>query len=231
MEEDALSRRRAVHPAGIQISNDRLARIYARQFEELAPLRRNICALIPLRHAKRIFEPGCGTGLLGEKLKTLTNAIYTGMDINSEILSNADDFVAGDAEKNPREAEIYVTSFFFSSLKSPLKWLRKVRKRVPPGGLFVVFAEYDYTRITELPETGIADALRAGLEADGISTTNGGDLDLLFERAGFQKLEGGEVVSSLRQPDREFLQMHIETLPELLPEMSWQIVWGIWRIS
>ncbi len=231
MEVDALLSRKTEHPVGIRSKNERLKSIYARQFEELTPLRRHICARIPLEQVKQIFEPGCGTGLLGSKLKTLTNALYTGMDIDSEILPNTEDFVTGDAEKDPRKADIYVSSFFFSSLKNPLKWLRKVRKKLSSGGLFVVFAEYDYSLIGELPDSGISDSLRSGLEKDGINTTHGSHLESFFERAGFRKLEGGEVVSSLQQPDRNFLQMHIESLPKVLPNMSWQIVWGIWRKS
>ena len=229
MEVDALLSRKTEHPVGIRSKNDRLKNIYARQFAELEPLRRHICAQLPLRNVDSIFEPGCGTGLLGKELKTLTDAVYTGMDIDSAILSGEEEFVAGDAEKDPGTADIYVTSFFFSSLKNPLKWLKKVRKKIPHGGLFVVFAEYDYTRIGELPETGIADFLRASLENDGINTTHGSNLDYFFKRAGFEKFAGGEADSSLQPPDREFLQMHIKSIPENLPEMSWKILWGIWR--
>jgi len=222
-------KRRTEPPAGTQCKRDQLRDIYRRQFEELAPLRRHICSILPLRQVDTIFEPGCGTGLLGEELRTLTNAAYTGMDIDPEILPENGMFIAGDAEKNLFPADLYVSSFFFSSLKNPIKWLKKVRKTLPPEGLFAVFAEYDYNRIGESPDTGLADQIRMGLEKDGISTTCGNQLNLFFQKAGFRKQSGGEVQSSLQKPDRAFLKMHLESIPENLPLMSWQIVWGIWR--
>ena len=216
-------------PAGTQSKRDQLRSIYSRQFEELAALRQHICNQLPLRQAGYVFEPGCGTGLLGKELQVLTNAVYTGVDIDPGILPDSNGFLTGDAERNPLPADIYVTSFFFSSLKNPLKWLKKVRKKLAPGGLFAVFAEYDYSRIAELPDRGIADSLRSGLEKDSINTTNGSRLDFFFAKADFFKLTGGEVLSTLQEPDRAFLEMHSENLPDELPLMSWRIVWGIWR--
>lgn len=180
---------------------------------------------------KTIFEPGCGTGLLGEELQTLTNAAYTGMDIDPEILPENGMFITGDAEKNPLPADFYVSSFFFSSVDKPVKWLKKVKKNLSPNGLFAVFAEYDYTCIGESPDTGLADLIRIGLESQGINTGNGSQLDLFFQKAGFRKLAGGEIKSSLQKPDRAFLEMHAENIPDVLPLMSWCVVWGIWSKS
>lgn len=222
-------KRRTEPHAETQCKRDQLRNIYRRQFEELTHLRRHILSQLPLRQVETIFEPGCGTGLLGEELKTLTNAVYTGMDIDPEILPENGMFIAGDAEKNLLPADIYVSSFFFSSVDKPVKWLKKVRKNLSPNGLFAVFAEYDYTCIGESPDTGFADRIRIGLESEGINTINGSQLDLFFQKAGFRKLAGGEVKSSLQKPDRAFLEMHAENIPDVLPLMSWRIVWGIWR--
>ncbi|MCK5841982.1 MAG: class I SAM-dependent methyltransferase, partial [Candidatus Sabulitectum sp.] len=196
---------------------------------ELASLRRHILSRLPLRQINTIFEPGCGTGLLGEELRTLTNAAYTGMDIDPEILSENEMFIAGDAEKNPLPAALYASSFFFSSLTNPVKWLKKVRTKLTPGGLFVIFAEYDYTWTSESPDMGLADLIRMGLQQDGINTTHGSQLDIFFKKTDFSKITGGEVNSSLQKPDRAFLEMHIENIPDVLPLMSWRIVWGIWK--
>ncbi len=222
-------KRRTEPPAGTQCNRDQLRDIYRRQFEELAHLRRHIFSQLPLRYVKTIFEPGCGTGLLGEELQTLTNAAYTGMDIDPEILPENGMFITGDAEKNPLPADFYVSSFFFSSVDKPVKWLKKVKKNLSPNGLFAVFAEYDYTCIGESPDTGLADLIRIGLESQGINTGNGSQLDLFFQKAGFRKLAGGEIKSSLQKPDRAFLEMHAENIPDVLPLMSWCVVWGIWR--
>lgn len=222
-------------PAGIpcKFKKDQLRGIYKRQFEELAPLRRHIFSQLHLRQVGSIFEPGCGTGLLGKELQSLTDdaCTYTGMDIDSEILPEGGMFITGDAEKNPLPADLCVSSFFFSSVKNPLKWLKKVRKKLSPGGLFAVFAEYDYTGIDESPDIGLAESIKKGLERDSINTTHGSRLDYFFQKAGFTKLTGGEILSTLQKPDRAFLEMHTEKIPDELPLMSWRIVWGIWRRS
>ena len=224
-------KRRTEPPAGTQCKRDQLRDIYIRQFDELEPLRRHILSQLPLRQLDTIFEPGCGTGLLGNELQSLTDAAYTGMDIDPNILPEGESnrFLAGDAVKNPLPADLYVSSFFFSSVDKPVKWLKKVRKNLSPGGLFAVFAEYDYTRIGESPYTGLGDLIRTGLERDSINTTNGSKLDHFFQEACFRKQAGGEVQSSLQKPDRAFLEMHTEDIPDPLPLMSWSIVWGIWR--
>jgi len=224
-------RKRTQSSAGIPCSNNQLKEIYERQFTELSLLRRYIYSVLPLRQISTVFEPGCGTGLLGRELKTLTDAVYTGMDINLELLPNDTNFVHGDAVRNPRPADLYVSSFFFSSLDKPVKWLKNVRKKLSPAGLFAVFAEYDYTRIQESPETGLANLIRDGLKRDGISTTSGGRLDYFFKKAGFTKLAGGEVTTGMQKPDRAFIEMHVNRIPDELPLVSWCVVWGVWRRS
>lgn len=206
-----------------------LSPLYERQFRELAMLRRHICSLLPLRSIRSIFEPGCGSGLLASELRSLSSAMYTGMDIDPAILPPGREFVAGDALKHPPAADLYVTSFFFSGIPRPLPWLRSVHRRLSPGGRFAVFAEYDYESIGELPDRGLADALRAALEREGLVTTNGRRLDVLFERAGVSKSAGGELRCDPSPPDPDFLGGLLGAIPAGLPLMTWRIVWGIWK--
>lgn len=223
-EEDVLLKRRTEPPAETPCSREVLRRIYRRQFNELAPLRRHIFSLLPLSQVKTIFEPGCGTGLLGQQLMSLTDAVYTGMDIDRQILPEGENFVQGDALKKTPSADLYVSGFFFSSLGDPAKWLNELKIRY-----FAVFSEYDYMSIEEKPSMNIAARLRKGLEADGLFTGHGGRLDEYFQRAGFRKLHGGDVESDCRKPDEGFLKMYVPFLTGELPLMSWRIVWGIWR--
>jgi len=224
-------RKRTQSSAGIPCSSNQLKEIYERQFTELSLLRRYIYSVLPLRQISTVFEPGCGTGLLGRELKTLTDAVYTGMDINRELLPNDTNFVHGDAVGNPCPADLYISSFFFSSVNNPVKWLKKVRKKLSPKGLFAVFAEYDYTRIQESPEIGLADMVREGLKREGLNTTSGSRLDYFFKKAGFTKLAGGEVTTGMQKPDRTFIEMHVNSIPDELPLVSWCVVWGVWRRS
>ncbi len=212
---------RTANHAGIQPDREQLRRIYARQFRETAQLRRHVLSLLPLHHAQTVFEPGCGSGLLGRQLKTLTNASYTGMDIDGEILPKEEGFRQGDAVKNPLSADISISSFFFSSVKDPVRWLKRVR-----ANHFAVVAEYDYQAVTEEPDMGIIPKLMDSLD---LHTSHGGRLDEYFRKAGFRKLHGGTLTGSPCEPDRDFLHMHLKDLPEKLPLMVWPVVWGIWK--
>jgi hypothetical protein len=222
-------RGRTEGPAGTPCDRRALARIYERQFRELAPLRRHMFSMLPLGSMGSIFEPGCGTGLLGGELKNLTKAVYTGMDIDSGILPGGDGFVHGDALRDPPEADLYVASFFFSSIVEPVEWLGRARDRISPGGFFAVFGEYDYEATVVRPDRGLGAELLSGLRRSGLHTGHGGRLDDYFSESGFSRTYGGEVRSSFRVPDREFLAMHVEHPPDELPEIRWRIVWGIWR--
>ena len=102
-------------PAGTPSSTDILRRIFERQFRETAQLRKRLLSLLPLSSVKSIFEPGCGTGLLGRQIMSLTSTPYQGMDSDRGILTDGGPFVHGDALKTTPEAGMYVSSFFFSA--------------------------------------------------------------------------------------------------------------------
>ncbi|MFO8184835.1 MAG: class I SAM-dependent methyltransferase [Candidatus Aegiribacteria sp.] len=216
-------------PAATPCREEALRGIYRRQFRELTPLREHILSLLPLDSIESIFEPGCGTGLLGSELQSLTEADYTGMDIDGNMIPRSVGFIEGDAVADPLPADLYVTGFFFSSVGDPGSWLAKVRERISPGGLFAVFAEYDYLAVREEPDTGLAGVLRESLEKDGLVTSHGGKLDLFFRKTGFLKLHGGDVIGKLQRPDKDFLEMHAPRFTGEAPLMSWRVVWGVWK--
>lgn len=216
-------------PAATRCRESVLRGIYLRQFRELTPLREHIFSLLPLDSIGSIFEPGCGTGLLGRELQSLTEAEYTGMDIDGSMIPRSGGFIEGDAVAGPLPADLYAAGFFFSSVGDPQRWLEKVRECISPGGLFAVFAEYDYRAVREKPDTGLAGVIRESLEMDGLVTSHGGRLDLFFRKAGFSKLHGGNVTGKFQRPDRDFLEMHAPRFTGEAPLMSWRIVWGIWK--
>lgn len=222
-------RRRTGGPAGTPCDRRVLAGIYRRQFEELAHLRRYVYSLLPLRRVGSIFEPGCGTGLLAGELRELTGAAYTGMDIDPDVLPDGEGFVRGDALAGPLNADLYVSSFFFSSIPDPVEWLCSVGRQLTPGGLYAVLGEYDYEALEANPDRGLKAGLLRGLRESCLYTGHGGKLDGYFSASGFEKLHGGEVRSVSTAPDGGFLSMHLEEFPEELPDIAWRIVWGIWR--
>lgn len=216
-------------PAAAPYREEVLRGIYRRQFRELAPLRRHILSLLPLEGTGSIFEPGCGTGLLGRELQSLTEAEYTGMDIDRSMIPEGGGFIEGDAVRHPLPADVYVTGFFFSSVRDPEEWLIRAGSRISPGGLFAVFAEYDYQSVRETPDIGLAGVIRESLERDGLVTTHGGKLDLYFRNSSFSKLNGGEVIGTMQKPDMDLLKLHAPLFTGEPPLMSWRIVWGIWK--
>lgn len=216
-------------PAGIPCDTTALGLIYERQFRELAGLRRHICSLLPLRRVQKIFEPGCGTGLLARELTNISNASYTGMDICETILPPGEAFLAGDAVRHPLAADLVVASFFFSCVADPGAWLRRMKRMLSPAGLFALFAEYDYEATRIRPDAGFKDQLLSGLRAAGLHTGHAARLDQFFRAAGFVKLYGGVAENTTREPDEKFLSLHMERLPDPLPRIEWRIVWGIWR--
>lgn len=211
-------------PAGTPCSRAILRKIYERQFRETARLRRKILSLLPLSSAGSIFEPGCGTGLLGRQIMSLTSTPYQGMDIDRGILPDDGPFVHGDAAKTPPKAGMYVSSFFFSALKDPAEWLRRI-----PTGYYAVLSEYDYEAIQEEPTGNLAESISNGLRRAGLHTGHGGRLDGYFAAAGFRKLYGGDMETSFQQPDGDFLESMGMKSPAEGTLVKWRILWGIWQ--
>jgi len=237
-------RRNRESPAETRPDIGALTEIYTRQFLELTPLRRHILSHLPLRSWECIVEPGCGTGLLAAELSELTSAsFYTGIDTDERALALAVKrtsgtgefrFVCADALEFVPAADAYVSSFFLATVGDPVAWLRKVRRVLPEGGHYAVFGEYDYGSIVEEPESGLADALRESFGADGFSACLGGEMNGVFEEAGFTVAASGSVQGPLQEPDHGFLGLQLGCTaahPLDLPvnfRMSWSIVWGIY---
>jgi SAM-dependent methyltransferase len=234
-----------------------LFQVYRRQVEELAPLRRHLFGLLPLRHCRRIVEPGCGTGLLLWQLAGLTGASLTGLDLNEEALAEArrrPDF-ADPAARPPKfrlhdvtrgrlpEADLYFSSFFLYQLADPAAFLREAHRALAPDGLYAVAGEYDYAAIGEDPPgAGLKDALLESFRREGFHLDAGGHLGGWFEFAGFQPVQQGVVQGSLQVPDRDFLRYQLRPLlpPEDLAarlsggpwscvRLAFPVHWGIFR--
>jgi len=227
--------------AGIPPDTETLSAVYLRQYRELTHLRRHILSMLPVRSWRSVVEPGCGTGLLAAELTGLTDAAYTGIDIDAGAVAMATEaafgrpgcrFLCRDARDFVPRADAYVSSFFLTTLVNPVVWLQEVRRALPGNGVYAVFAEYDYGSLREEPARGLADAIRDSLEADGFSTGIGGELDELFTHAGFTVDTSGSVTGPLQEPDGRFLDLqlgrsHAEAWKGTL--LSWTVAWGIYR--
>ncbi len=229
-----------VSPAEIQCKSKVLARIYRRQFIELAQLRRHICSIVPLRRFNTVVEPGCGTGLLAEEIISLADASYTGIDISESILSIARRnvperdgllFVHADIREYLPAADAFFSSFFLAGLTDPVTFLRRAADALPKGGFYIVFGEYNYSGIMEDPPSGLAGRIIESLLRGGFSIELGGKLDSVFTEAGFNTVISGSVRGDMQKPDRDYISLQLGsgyryTAHHLL---SWEIVWGVYR--
>jgi SAM-dependent methyltransferase len=217
-----------------------LAEVYERQFGELSGLRRHICSSVPLRSFETIVEPGCGTGLLAGEICSITDASYTGIDIDERMLAIAGSniperenlrFVHADALEFIPTADAYLSSFFLAGLADPPSYLRKVFSVLPEDGLYIVFGEYNYSGLREESSSGLADRLTESLRRDGFSTELGADLDSIFIQAGFNTMASGSVRGEFQKPDAEFISMQLglSDCEDVTPLLSWEINWGIYR--
>lgn len=230
-----------VPPAETQCRSKILAGIYRRQFTELTQLRRHICSIIPFRRFHTVAEPGCGTGLLAKEIATLSDASYTGIDISESILTIARrntpeksdlKFVHADALKYLPPADAFFSSFFLAGMTEPVTFLRRAADALPQGGFYIVFGEYNYSGIMEDPPSGLAGRIIESLLGDCFSIELGGTLDAAFIEAGFKTVTSGSVRGDMQKPDRDYISLQLGSGYRYATHhlLSWEIVWGIYRI-
>ncbi|HQM62075.1 MAG TPA: methyltransferase domain-containing protein [Acidobacteriota bacterium] len=233
-----------------------LFQIYDRQFQELAPLRRRIYGRLPLRAARRIVDPGCGTGLVLQELAPLTRAELVGIDRDAAALAEARLTAGAVRHEDPPRFEqadvsecrlpaagLYVSSFFLYQLPDPVTFLRRVRRRLDPDGLYAVLAEYDYPATAESPpDLGLVEALLASLRGEDFRPETGGRLDALFGEAGYAVVSSGATAGVPCPPDPVFLRYQLsrtmdepatsrwlERVESAGARLAFTVRWGIYR--
>jgi len=102
----------------------------------------------------RVFEPGCGEGLVGAALERVAAArglglAYTGADLSRSALdvartSVAGEFLAGDAAETaaalaPGSQDVVVAKNLLHHLDDPARFLRAAAAALAPGGRVVAF--------------------------------------------------------------------------------------------
>ncbi len=188
-----------------------------------------------------MVEPGCGTGLLAKEITTLTDASYTGIDISDSILAIARrntpeggglKFVHADALEYLPPADAIFSSFFLTSLNDPVIFLRRAANALPQGGIYIVFGEYNYSAIREDPPSGLAGKIIESLRKDGFSIELGGILDEVFTEAGYETVLSGSERGKMQEPDRDYISLQLGSgyRGDAHHHLSWEIVWGIYRI-
>jgi SAM-dependent methyltransferase len=197
-----------------------------RQFRNLAPTRRHIWSLLPLRRARIIVDSGCGTGLLARELLPLTDASVICIDrVERPGVPDGVEFIQGDAAKITPIADIYVSSFFLYQLINPIAYLKKVGKALSPGGFYAAAGEFCYRGSHSL-----VAALGDSLRSEGFDPLFGATMDETFVRAGFRIVASGTALPLWEPPNQEFLQAQLGALkPETMESLSVPVNWGVYR--
>jgi len=216
-----------------------LESIYERQFREFSQLRRHIFSMVQFRRFMSLVEPGCGTGLLAREITALSDASYTGIDIDESILEIARrntpereglKYVHSNAFLTLPAADAYFSSFFLAGLNDPLAYLRRAAEALKPEGFYIVFGEYNYESTLEEPPCGLAARLIGSLRSEGFSLDLGGNLNSIFTRAGYSTVSSGSVRGDFQQPDRDFVSLQLGSDDiDVHSLVSWEISWGIYR--
>jgi len=213
-----------------------------RQHRETRALRRHIYGILPLRRASRIFEPGCGSGLVLREVSALTGAGLTGMDSDESMLAEARARVPGARLIRadflravlPR-ADLVLLSHVILHVPEPKRFAARLAAALTPGGLVAVLGEYDWLAASEEPAEGLLDLLRASLSSEGLRLESAGCLDDAFRAGGLRKMAGGRTRAIPSKPAEDFLSLQIATMAEGPgPGLHWScrlaipLVWGVY---
>jgi SAM-dependent methyltransferase len=213
-----------------------------RQFRELARVRRFVYGQIPLRDASRIFEPGCGAGLVLEEVSALTDARLIGMDLDEGLLDEARmrvpraSLVRADFldSRLPR-ADIVLLSHVLLHTLRPGSLVKRIARSLPRGGIAAVLGEYDWGGAVEDPPEGLLDVIRRSLAGDGLRLQTAAEIDGIFEEAGFVRVAGGRVPGSPSKPAPDFLSLQIPSMAtgphpgaEWTSRLVLPLIWGIY---
>ncbi len=202
-------------------------KVLLRQFRNLGDVRRTIYSLLPLRPARVVVEPGCGTGLLARELSALTGAELVCIDrARVPELPAGARFIAGDAQRTILRADIYISSFFLYQLPAPGAYLRRVRRALAPDGFYAVAGEFAYRR-----DDPLQSALADSLAREGFDPGFGDRLAETFGGAGFRTVEQGVVELEKEEPDRDFLTAQLGSeAPDSPGKLGVRVCWGVYRV-
>lgn len=173
---------------------------YRQQAQWTQALRSHLLKKFILTDKAAILEVGCGTGaVLGEY--AITQSTF-GLDLDRQALAFCQQanqgmrLTCGDAHALPlADASFNLTfcHYLLLWLKQPLQALREMRRITRPGGWVCAFAEPDYGGRVAHPAAlaSLADLQCESLIRQGVETSMGRQLNLLFHQCGLKEVECG----------------------------------------
>jgi hypothetical protein len=154
-----------------------------------------------------------------QEVSRLTDAALVGIDRDAALLEEARRtvpsaaFMKADIRRCrlPR-ADIALLSHVILHLGDPLRFVGKLASSIREGGFAAVLGEYDWLAAEEEPREGLLDLLTGSLRADGLLLETAGEMNAIFEAAGFIKVSGGRARGDLSSPDEDFLALQLPSV-------------------
>jgi len=182
-------------------------RQFRRQARWTREVRRYLFSKIGLKDSHRLLEVGCGDGAILSDLGT--NAAVYALDFDFPRLREAKSsfssgfFLNADAHLLPFAEESFDVVFFHFFLlwaHSPRRALREMRRVLRVGGHLLAFAEPDYSRRVDKPDSlaPLGAWQREALRQRGANPDIGGNLAELFFDSGISLVETGTLSKGAR---------------------------------
>jgi len=182
---------------------------YRLQAEWLAPSRHYLYRRAELSRRESILEIGCGSGLIAEEIRRICGRPVLAVDRDPEMTALAQSLFPGNryavADENilarGRERfDLVVFSFVLLWQPRPLRFLKKLRKLLRPGGMLLVLAEPDYGGRIDFPPTldFLNEIFTGHIQRAGGDPFIGRRLASLLGKAGFRAAT--ELASCLNFP-------------------------------
>jgi SAM-dependent methyltransferase len=182
---------------------------FCQQANWTRPLRSYLFEQAGLKTARSVLEAGCGTGAILSELHS--PAALHGLDLEPAHLNQARIhapavlLACGDAQRLPYPDDIFDITychFLLLWVPDPLQVLRELRRVTRPGGHVLALAEPNYNRRVDRPAelTELGRLQTESLRRQGADPSLGGRLAALFDRAGIQIVETGELAQAESDP-------------------------------
>lgn len=175
---------------------------YMQQAQWTKSLREYLFSKLKIDPQWLILEVGCGTGaVLSDDESSLIGYLH-GIDIDYRVCEMATRNAQNSAICNAdalglpyadNSFDLVYCHYFLLWLPDPLRALIEIKRVLKPGGVFLVFAEPDYSARIDFPPTleRLGTLQTASLVQQGANPLVGRQLPSLFALAGFSNIQYG----------------------------------------